>query len=330
MRAIWIVALLLAALVAKPAHAEDWRHGPSGISIPDLPRGFHRGRETDNSRDGSGSDVFIQLGSDSEPVTLYVYRAAFPNPALWFERVRQAINVNVAAKDTRVEPRIFTLGESAAANGLREEIDLPEGANYRTSAVAIAQYGEWLVKVRVTSRRLDVAGVRTRMDQLLAAVRLPGPVPTPATLAIPAPCPLGPSRISAGPLRGENLVSYARSGMRAVNAQAHGQRGLATDAAVWCRVTDSGLPPEYTTLYRRRDNQAWVALFSDSGIAIVGAPIDLPDSNGGASFVVTTSTTGLVEIFDRVPGPENAIAAALPVLTGQREPVTSLAASGPR
>lgn len=328
MRAIWMVAALWAALAPGAAQAERWRHRQSEIEIPDLPGGFDRGREIDNRRDGS--DVIVQLGSDNEPVTLYVYRAAFPNPALWFERVRHAVNVNVDAKGTNVEPRVFTLGDSPAPNGLREEIALPPSANYRTSAVAIAQYGEWLVKVRITSRSLGVEQVRARMDRLLAAIRLPGPVPTPARLVIPGLCPASPRRLEALPLRDSGLAAQAAGGLRAVDELARGRGGLAVDADAWCRVTDLGLPSQYATLYRRRDDEAWVALFSDSGIAVVGIPIDLPDAAGGGSFVATSSMTGLVEIFNRMPAPELAIPNALPVLTGTREPVTRLAAGASR
>ena len=109
-------------------------------------------------------DVVVQLGEATEPATLYVYRSAYPNPALWFDRVRTAMNRNVNAGGVQAEPRAITLGGAPAANGLREEFDLPAGGQWRATAVAIVQAGEWIVKARITSATLDRAGVGARMD----------------------------------------------------------------------------------------------------------------------------------------------------------------------
>jgi hypothetical protein len=326
MRAIWLLVAALAVLAPDAALAESWRHGPSGVSIPDLPDGLHTGRVTDSR--GDGSDVFIQLGRDNEPVTFYVYRSAFPNPALWFERTRLAMNVHVGSGNAGADPRAFTLGGASAPNGLREEIVLAPGNTFRTTAVAIAQYGEWMVKVRITSASLDRDGIRARMDRLLAAIHLPGAVPAPVPLLVPGLCP-DENRMS-GRMRqtSDEDVAVARAALRRAHDNARGRGGLAAEPAGWCRER-SGFPTEYGTVYRQRDGRAWTVLLGDSGLAVSALPIDVPDADGAATFTATSAVTALARIYDHMPSPDEAIDPAVPVLVGRERPAAQIDANHP-
>lgn len=324
MRMIGILAAALAVITPGAAAAEGWRHGPSGIEVPELPEGFARGEVTERH---DGGDVFVQFGTVAEPVTFYVYRSAWPNIALWFERTRLAMNLNVGSGEAQVAPRSFTLGDSPSANGLREEIALPAGARFRSTAVAMAQYGEWVVKVRITSASLDRDGVRARMDRLLAAIRLPGAVPAPHPMVVPGPCP--DEIAHAGrPLRSSDLDAIAGATLRLAAAEARGRGGIAADPGSWCRAR-SALPGEIGTLYRRRDGHGWTALLSDSGIGVAAYEIDLPDSDGAATFAVNPGMTGLVQVFDGLPAADSSIEAAIMVLVGRQQPLSRLDANRP-
>lgn len=320
MRVTWILAAALAVLAPHAALAEGWRHAPSRIAVPDLPEGFQLGATADNRRDGS--DVFVQLGSASEPVTLYVYRSAFPNPALWFERTRRAMNSNVGSDTAAADPRTFTLGQASAPNGLREEVVLAPGGNFRTTAVAIVQYGEWIVKARITSSTLDRDGIRARLDRLLAAVRLPGTVPAPAQLIVPAAC--GEANRMRGTARAGSGEDNVMAGILlvGVNGQARGREGLVATPAAWCRDT-SAHPATLVTLYRRRDGGAWVALLADSGMAIGAETID----NQAMSYAATPSATIFVQMFNGIPAPDPAIESAFPYLVGRARGAASVDAA---
>jgi hypothetical protein len=326
MRGIWLLAAALAAMVPNAAQAESWRHGPSGVSIPDLPDGLRTGQVTDNR--GDGSDVFIQLGSGNEPVTFYVYRSAFPNPALWFERTRLAMNAHVGSGNAGAEPRSFTLGEAGAPNGLREEVVLAPGNNFRTTAVAMAQYGEWMVKVRITSASLDRDGIRAKMDRLLAAIRLPGAVPAPAPLLVPALCP-DENRMS-GRMRqtSDEDIAVARAALRRAHDHARGRGGLAAEPAAWCRERSS-FPTQYGTIYRQLDGRAWTALIGDSGLAVSAYPIDVPDADGAATFTASSAATALARVYDHMPSPDEAIDPAVPLLVGRERPSAQIDANNP-
>ncbi|HWT13204.1 MAG TPA: hypothetical protein VN231_10665 [Allosphingosinicella sp.] len=330
MRILIALAALAAAVAPAAASAQAWVHQRSGVSLASLPDGLRLGGETDNRRDGS--DVWIQLGTDDEPVTLYVYRSAFPNPALWFERTRLAMHANVGTANEAVAPRSFTLGGATAPNGLREEVAIPASARFRSTAVAIAQAGEWIVKARITSASLDREGIGRKMDRLLAALRLPPATAAPLPLLVPGLCP-GEQEMRGRPRRQtlEN-VTLASPLLAAAHDQARGRSGLAAEPNAWCRES-SNIPAEYVTVYRRRDGGAWTALVGDSGVAVSGyvmAVAELPDLDGAATVGANPSATALALVYDGLPDPDGAIEPALPFATGQQRAVAQIDGDGAR
>jgi len=309
-----LIFALLAAALPIPAAAADWRHEPSGVSIAEKIGDMQRGEERDLSK-GKAVDIMIQYGSGTEPVTVYVYRSAFPNPALWFERTRHAMKLNVGLGTDAVAPRAFTFGGAPSPNGLREEAELTGRAPWKSTAVAIAQAGEWIVKARITSQTLDRKGVGEKMDRLLAAIRLSAPPAAPLPLQVPGACP---SRSAYGgkPMEGRADAAFAgmMSAAVAAAAMSRGQGGLAAEPAAWCRE-ESQFPPDQVSLYRRRDGAGWVALIGDSGMAVMGLPFE-GEAKGAALLSSTTRSVRVVSLFDAPPAPEPAVVAALPVLLG--------------
>ena len=308
------------ALAAAPGLAQqgDWRHAESGVSIP---REFGDLRVGDEREFGDAGrfDVIVQLGSDREPATLYVYRSAYPNPALWFDRVRTAMNENVGAQGVAAAPRAITLGGAPSPNALREEFDLPAGGQWRATSVAIIQAGEWIVKARVTSATLDRAGVAERMDRLLAALRFATPLPAPHPLRVPVPCADNPT-LGGNAIRRDDGRAVASVNGVAVYAEARGHGGLAADPGAWCRAR-SDIPPQYGTAYRRLDGSEWIVLVSDSGRAVSARVLQptlpgLPE-NSAASFASLPQSTRVVNLFDGLPDIGRTFVEAVPVVSGQ-------------
>lgn len=312
------LAALCLVLVAAPAQAQSdpWTHAKSGLSLPAEIGAMRRGEERDLSN-GKTLDVMIQFGQQTEPVTIYVYRSAFPNPALWFERIRHAMKQNVGSPTERVAPRSFTFAGAPAPNGLREEIAIPNGGSWKTTAVAIAQVGEWIVKTRITSQTLDSAGIAAKMDSLLAAFRAARTPAVPLPLIVPAPCD-AKSAAGGKPLKTNSDEAMAGAMVTGVMvmAQARGQTGLASDPGSWCHES-SEIPAQYISLYRQRDGKAWVALVGDAGIAISGHSFAAPASGGAATYSSDPASTKLAALFDALPSPDAAIVQALPIAIGQ-------------
>lgn len=326
------VALAFAAMaLSRPAQAEElWRHEQSGISIPRTIGDMSLGSERDLSG-GASADVMLQYGNDDTVVTLYVYRSAYPNPALWFERTRLAMQDTVSANSVTVAPRAFTLGAGSVPNGLREEIDVPANAlGMRASGVAIAQSGAWMVKVRISSRSLDRAGISQRMDAVLAAFQVPRTERAPHPLTLPGPCTDTAGLNGAAVPNSDEVSGSALANGLLVVAEGAGGGGLAAEPSQWCRM-EVQFPVEYGTVYRARDGSGWVALIADSGRAVVGRRFLAQRGRAGAgSFVVTPTGTTAVAGYRDVPNPDEAIMAAVPVLFGESRGLGTISSRAPR
>ena len=316
----YVASLALAFALPAPATGQAWRHEASGISLQSVPDGLRLGQRSDSR--GDGSDVVVQLGGSGETVTLYVYRSAYPGAAIWFERTRLAMRANLGVPTSNVAPRSFTLGAATAPNGLREEIEAPGGGSWRATAVAIAQYGDWMVKARITSRVADRDGVTRLMDALLASLRFPAAAPPAHPLTVPSPC--GDAHGMQGRAEGRSDSDAVMAGIMlvGVHAQARGREGLVADPAAWCRDT-SGHSAEIVSLYRRRDGRAWVALLGDSGLAAGAEAID----DKAMTFAANPSSTIFVQMFRGMPAPDPAIEAALPYAVGRARGAASVDAA---
>ncbi len=316
-------SLLFAAAAVTPAQAQAqpqpgrWSHEESGISLPLKIDEMQRGRERDLSG-GLRHDVMTQYGSDTEPVTVYVYRSAYPNPALWFERTRHAMKTNVGLPTEGVAPRSFSLAGATAPNGLREEASLPPGGPWKSTAVAIGQVGEWVVKARITSRTLDAAGVAAKMDRLLASVQSAKAVENTLPLQVPGAC-RDQLRLKGKPIRRKRDKAIAAASVTGLAelTNARGAGGLARDPSAWCRL-DTSIPAHIASVYRSNDGRSWVALLGDSGIAAAGhAFLEGIGADGAATYLSTASSTRVVALFDGLPNPDDAVMAVLPVLAGE-------------
>ena len=318
------VALAISLAGLAGAHAQpspstseaagDFHHRGSGITLPARIGDMRRGEQRDLSNGGE-FDLIVQYGSNTEPATLYIYRSAYPNPALWYERTRRAMNANIAAGAGDAWPRGFALG-SGSQNGLREEIELPEGSRFRSTAVAIAQVGQWMVKARITSPRLDKAGIAARMDALLGGLSLPASESPTHPLRLPSACSES-LPLDGSPIRGDRESEIASAtALGAIEfAQARGSGGLAADPSSWCR--SSGPLDQHGSTYRQRDGSAWVVLLGDSGTAISGRSLASTGRDGAAIFASTPAWTRIANVYDSLPSPEQAVEPAVPVLVGQ-------------
>ncbi|MFS0736242.1 hypothetical protein ABC347_04250 [Sphingomonas sp. 1P06PA] len=314
--------LSLVSLTALPAPAlADWTQPAAGITLPDEIAGLKRG-ETRDLSSGKSVDTILQYGTAEEPVTLYVYRSTHPNPVLWMERTAAAMQVNVGASGSDAAAVPFTLGGAAAPTGLRRAINLPEGARFRSTGVAIAQIGEWMLKLRVTSALLDAASVSAKMDRILQVVRFDRTVPAPHPMVMPAACgdaPIVAGRPEASP-DAQQVAGATRGGRTVLSAVRGGAGSLAARPDLWCRDTGSGLPADVISLYRSKSGDNYVALLGDAGVSLNIAPS--PTARAGsrtmAAYAGSTVGLSLVALYDGLPEPTLAVQAALPVLTGQQ------------
>lgn len=317
-------AAIALSIVAVPAAAQ-WRHERSGVTLPDTIGDLRRGAERQIAQDGS--DTIIQYGTDDEPVTLYVYRASFPNPALWFDRTLAAMRTNVGSFDTPT-PQPFTLGTGTAPNGLRAAFPVT-GQRWKATAVAIAQHGEWLVKARATSSTLDAAGTARRLDALLGAVTFANVQRAALPLTDPAPCTAAASFSGKQKSSAELRAAGAVMGIVSFGSARGIGTGPAAEPAKWCRQALDGPMASAASLYRSLDGKAWTMLLGDAGMAASAYDFGDMRQQGAGVYFTRTGPAMLAETYDALPPAELGAGAALAVLAGQK-PALVTVGSGPR
>lgn len=314
---------LIAAVAALPfgtaAQAEGWTQREAGITLPDRMADLSRG-ETRDLSDGKATDTMLQYGAGEEPVTLYVYRSTYPNAALWMDRTAAAMQTNVGGSGAETAAVPFTIGGALRPNGLRRALNLPQGARFKATGVAMAQVGAWMLKLRVTSATLDAASVSAKMDRILQAVRFDRPAPAPLPMTAPAACgeePILAGRLVAAPDR--KRIAAARDAGRAVLAMVRGGGdGLAARPDLWCRDESTGLPAQYVSLYRRKTGGSYVLLLSDAGLSLTLAALPAGDGSAVAAYAGTTSDVGVAALYEGLPDPTTAMQAALPLMVGRQ------------
>ncbi len=296
----WIKALVAAMCLvwAVGAPAETWRHPQSGISI-DIPADLRLGEARDLY--GDGTDVSIQLGTGDTIVTLFVYRAAYPNVALWYDRARRAIVAHLPI-DANAAPRPFALAGATSPNGLRETFELPAGQRMRATGVALAGYGEWLVKLRISSAGLGRDQLSRLMDGVLGGIRSGTAPASNLPLILPADCP-SPVAFDGRRIAGESQDRAGLgSGLQAIQAAARGRAGLASEPGAWCRL-DTDLPGNVISVFRRNDNGGWVALLGDAGAAMTALRLGGNASDPVAVYGSNPSGNQLLYLYDDIPAP---------------------------
>ncbi|MDJ0278624.1 hypothetical protein QLH51_17670, partial [Sphingomonas sp. 2R-10] len=245
----WMAALAAAAMVATPVAAQvvgspvsakpgkPYRFKHSDIATPAELDGMRR---VDVRQLGDNElDVFAVYQDGPDAITVYVYRSLIGSVPVWFDRARASVELrremfgNVAP----VVPVAFTPPGQSTASGLMAGWTLNK-APYRGTALAILPVGEWLVKIRYSSSKLDGPAVAARIPAILSALQWPGSIaPAPAATPI-AECPTALAfAANAAPVSGgEALMSSALSG--GLVAAAAGRKGAATPPATppfWCR-----------------------------------------------------------------------------------------------
>ena len=160
------------AAYAQPSEVEiaankDWEHEWTAMTFPAHIGEFERNSITAfEERETNIAGGYYHEATDTI-LTLYIYRPGNPSTAIWFDRALIAIGEPDAYGEVDLEDMkigAFVPSGGRKASGLSAVLAVQ--GNFRSTGVAMYRAGEWLVKVRVSSRRLSVA----QMDSALKAV----------------------------------------------------------------------------------------------------------------------------------------------------------------
>ena len=304
---------------------KSWKHAATSMILPPVAAGLSRGAIVD--RTSGEQDVSAEYGGEQGlTTTVYVFQTPLADPALWTDRALAAIALRPdLALDPATLPtaRPFKRPGAAAASGLRATLPL-SAAGLTGTAVVVAPVNGWLIKVRMTSARLDSAALDARLTAFVEALRWPNEArPAPAAAAI-LPCPDSLSFKKAKTVK-DDMADVLMSAIAGTVETEQVEKGEA-DAIVYCR--EAG-PLKPHGVYRpNRSRDSYVIALGDSGTALRLAPAlslsMLTGGSGGKRVAMTLmerDTTTVLPSFNRLPSPEQAMAVAF---SGERRETISV------
>lgn len=176
-----MVAAMLPATVAEargplPVQpGKDWKHNETKIKLPGSSAGFVLREATDNT--DSQSDVMVQYGNDSGRsfATVYIFRAGLPDVSIWADRSELSMQANAG-----VYGKFDTAGRRwsrftpyfGGDNSAIRLIYPVSGKSATSTGLIVAPYGNWLIKIRITSAFFNAEQLDVKMMDFLAGLKL--------------------------------------------------------------------------------------------------------------------------------------------------------------
>lgn len=172
------------------AKLATYHHDRTGVEFPPTFDGMKRLKVM---RFGSDYDVSAEYHDDASDtyVSIYVTRVAVPDASLWFDRVVRAVTKREGFEPepgSDLTPVFFTAPGFDRPSGIKLSYPV-HGPRVASSGVALIAYGDWLVKVRVSSLKLEQPELDKAIDAAIAALTMPKPTGTEAMPYLVANCP---------------------------------------------------------------------------------------------------------------------------------------------
>lgn len=314
------------ALAAEPA--DNLRSAKLEVTAPETLEGFSRNNPAPK---GQLLDYQFNYDTAGDSITVYIFRATHPNAALWFERADSVLNVGRKSwqlSDATPIERITAFG-AAAPNGLRRAYRASQGM--KSTALAVVQVNDWIVKVRSSSTTLDRDAQLARLDRVIAALAVKAALRPAHPLELPMACDEKIDSVIAS-LVGGKLIEKPSSthtltaGLLATDharSLAGGKDSLAAEPNAYCKGTLVGPMAEVAALYRAKSGDGhWEVLFADSGRSFSGhaVPFDkaAPQVSGfGMMTVNDFDRSSVVFLTEGSPDPGISSDIGAMVVTGR-------------
>lgn len=299
-------ALAQRALEIDPA--KGYTHSYSGFNMPGTLLGMPMTKLNDLST--NQTDVASMYNDANDMVSVYIYRLASGALPVWFDRAVWAIETRAElfGRPQRLPgAAAFVPPGQQTASGLTATWKVTK-APYRSTGLALVQIGEWMVKVRYSSERLDAPQMAAKVREIVQGLGWPqGIAASPAAYEV-APCKTE-LKISgrATPLQLETSAYLTAAVSGTVEAEKPELRAPA--AKLWCRDStrlDSG------AVYRGDEEpDGYLIALSDAGRGLRIQPdATLRMLNQGPGWSMQFVDLWRIVVFpslDRLPSPEQAI-----------------------
>lgn len=282
----------------------------------------------------------VNYESDGEVFSLYLFRPTHPNAALWFERAEAILTTLWKERGLGEggETRRLSVVGSSVPNALARSFSV--SGEYKSTGLAVAQIGDWLVKVRASSRTLDRDAQLARIEQVLATITPPAGAKPPNPLTLPEPCPAEEAGTKFQMLLNSEAIAkpnpetmLAAGAILLADAQrmAGGEGSLAAAPETYCRAELPGAGPAAALYHRKNDaGGEWTALLADSGTSVSGLKTLIFDKKktkeGGMITANGLDKTRAILFARGIPSPEASfVPAARLIIAGSKEAYVAVA-----
>ncbi len=302
-------------------------HANSGLTLPTRLAGLPRTQVREF--EAPELDVVGTYADDGRELTVYVYRSLAGAVPVWFDRATWAIESRdgwgkltpIAAAPVTIAPP----GRSVAS-GLAQAWSV-EGGPYRATSVALLPLGDWLVKLRYSSKTEDGAQAMAQVRAALAAMAWPAAAKDGPAAAVVTACPQPLRFDGSAKVMKADQASVMMSALMAGAIADPELRAKATPAASWCR---DPVAVQMGAVYRAdASTTSYLLALSDAGRGVsvnpsMASQIDKTAKPGWGVDLILPGRTMNYPQFDRLPAPQQVLAA----LSGP--PTSSVTTWGPK
>jgi hypothetical protein len=314
---ISVAAGLLACTTAVSAQEQvpvevdvSWQHPHVDIALPATLAGFTRIDLVRYDEDQYNLAATFTEAASGTTATVYIYRAGVPDVTIWADRAATGMLSSYRLGEVDLEATRFGAftppDGSGADSGFRIVAPLSGRANTATG-LAILNHDGWLVKLRMTSRRLDIDALEARIGEFVDALPLgPAKTPAPAFAAI-EDCPSRLKLKKAAKLMQLDMMGTILLG--GALAAAHKERTDHQGKGIrWCRES---LGDGFAVYRPDGAEKTYAIALGDAGITASVNAFDMAGlmqpSRGYLVRVSDGVTEEILPPFDRLPKPEQVV-----------------------
>lgn len=314
----WLISLFLALALASPAASQmrslgvpndkGWQHAQTGVILMSRLGEFQRSELRDNGTSELDVAATYYAGGAADTASIYLFRPGITSLPMWFDRSHYALTTNpqiqVAAPSGPIA-RVALPG-SGVGSGLRVTYALrgDQGA----SGLAMLPYGDWLLKIRVTSRTKTAADVDAILLGLIAKIRWPEKRPV-ERVADPVAACLTPIKTRKAKLIQPDLAQALIGATLSNMADELGKKDTqgAAKPPIFCRNGDSSR--EFGMYRSDQSADGYILAIGDSGISASVFPgLSLTDRKEFAVTLSTHDSRDTYPSFNALPEPRQVFA----------------------
>lgn len=237
-------------------------------------------------------------------VNLYLYRPGLADASIWHDRALVALGVNEVFGSENVQgtrTASFTPNGGTAESGILTII-AAEG-EFRSASVAIFSAGDWLVKLRVSSRSLDPDGLEDMVRSLIARIPKLAGYSAQQSYVMEACLDAVNYATAERPKRNNSASDSERSSEALFNSDEfiEGLKEKPDRGEKYCREGDGGLQGSIYRSMGAKDR--YIVAIGDSGASLNVAPAKSLESmlrdgsSNTANFLVSLRTGDKVRVF---------------------------------